>query len=246
MFARYAYPPNELGYCGTGDGRELLEYASAASAPDSAVRPGGSTVVARSARGFDGAWPYLDYLAAAAGADSALDVRVVEAYWIGNELLDAVDPTSFIGAARTAFAGQLGADWRALAPGMLARPVPNHCFHVFTVYPWVGVLRRTGAHQALEVLERCRIRWGRVKSLEEDMVTVLSRPLTWDGAAIGLGEPRPERARLAAAGRSLTPVVRPGDLVALHWDWVCDTLSDRQYEQLRQVTRRQLQLTNRT
>ena len=31
MFARYAYPPNELGYCGPGDGRDLLEYVSAAA-----------------------------------------------------------------------------------------------------------------------------------------------------------------------------------------------------------------------
>jgi len=31
MFARYAYPPNELGYCGPGDGQDLLEFAHAAT-----------------------------------------------------------------------------------------------------------------------------------------------------------------------------------------------------------------------
>ena len=29
LFARYAYPPNELGYCGGDDHRALLEQTSA-------------------------------------------------------------------------------------------------------------------------------------------------------------------------------------------------------------------------
>ena len=29
LFARYAYPPNERGYCGPADSRALLEYGAA-------------------------------------------------------------------------------------------------------------------------------------------------------------------------------------------------------------------------
>ena len=48
--------------------------------------------IARRARQFDGAWAYLESIARAAGIADPLDERVVEAYWIGNDLLDRVDP----------------------------------------------------------------------------------------------------------------------------------------------------------
>jgi len=36
---------------------------------------------------FEGAWPYLQLIAACNGIGEPLDRRVVEAYWVGNELL---------------------------------------------------------------------------------------------------------------------------------------------------------------
>jgi hypothetical protein len=36
----------------------------------------------------------------------------------------------------------------------------------------------------------------------------------------------------SAAGRSLLPGLAVGDRVALHWDWVCDVLSDAQCARL--------------
>ncbi len=242
MFARYAYPPNELGYCGPGDGRDLLEYVSAAA--DVNGRAAELDMAGR-ARAFDGASPYLEYLATIAGAESIMDHRVVEAYWVGNDLLRASEATTFAGAVRAAFAGQLGADWPALAPDVTPHPLPHHSFHVFTIYPWVGVLRRTGADAALSVLDRCRIRWGLVEAVDGDAVDVQCQPLTWDGATLRLGALRQERARLASSGRSLAAGVRRGTWVSLHWDWVCDELSAAQLAALIDATERQLSITNR-
>jgi hypothetical protein len=81
LFARYAYPPNALGHCGPEDSRALLEYAAAG------VSDGGPADLARQ---FAGAWPYLTLIAAAAGRPDALDAEVVEAYWLGNRLLERV------------------------------------------------------------------------------------------------------------------------------------------------------------
>jgi hypothetical protein len=201
--------------------------------------------MASRAEAFDGAWPYLQYLARIAGADSIMDRLVVEAYWVGNDLLRGGNAATFGSAVRTAFAGQLGADWTALAPEVTPSPLPHHSFHVFTIYPWVGVLRRTGADTALEVLDRCRIRWGRVDAVDGDTADVQCRPLTWDGRLLRLGAPRPERARLASQGRSLATAVRPGSWVSLHWDWVCDELNDAQLTSLIEATDRQLTITNR-
>ena len=39
---------------------------------------------------FSGAWPYLELISAGCDIGDPLDQRVVEAYWVGNELLDRV------------------------------------------------------------------------------------------------------------------------------------------------------------
>ena len=67
LFARYAYPPNALGYCGPQDHRALLEYA-AAGVVDRGLR--------ELAQGFDGAWPYLRLIAEAAGISVVIIVAV--------------------------------------------------------------------------------------------------------------------------------------------------------------------------
>ena len=100
------------------------------------------------------------------------------------------------------------------------------------------------AGHALNVLDRCRIRWGKVTALHGDQAAVESRPLSWDGRLLTLGEPVTEMARLALDGTMLARDIGPGDRVALHWDWVCDKLTDRQLRALRTYTMRHLDMVN--
>jgi hypothetical protein len=211
LFARYAYPPNELGYCGP-DGAEALLRAD---------RP---AEIARRARQFEGVWSYLEFIAGAAGLEDPLDPAVVQAYWIGNELLDAVEPQALVTWLLDRFAGQLGGTWRAAGRRALA----HHSFQVFEVYPWAGLLASDGNAVAVSVLDRCRIRTGTVLRVEGATALVRSRPLLWTGAALTPGEARDEVVSWAAGGRSLLAGLAPGDLVALHWDWVCDVLTEEQ------------------
>ncbi|MEP6599919.1 MAG: DUF6390 family protein [Actinomycetota bacterium] len=232
MFARYAYPPNQLGYCGPDDSDGLFDVAM-----------GTRLELGARARAFDGAWAYLEIIASAARIEDPLDPRVVEAYWVGNELLEQVDPADFASAVRTRFGGERRAHWAGLNPNGAHPSVPHHGFHVFTVYPWVALLGR--GDTPLSVLDRCRIRWGQVVSIPGDHVQVSCRPLSWDGRQLGLGPERVETARWAQAGRS--PLGQPavGDWVSLHWDWTCERLSAAQLLQLRQRTEQQLDTTNR-
>ena len=71
LFARYAYAPNHLGYCGPADSAALAELASTGQT-DADVR----SIASR----FSGAWPYLCVLAELAGIADPLDERVVRAY----------------------------------------------------------------------------------------------------------------------------------------------------------------------
>jgi hypothetical protein len=231
MFVRYAYPPNALGYCGP-DG--FRDYAEAGVVDQGLVKQ---------VQAFSGAWPYLELISSGGGIPDPLDRRVVEAYWVGNDLLDRVALGQLGDSMAERFRRQVGNKFQFLAEGVLAGGVPHHSFHVFGVYPWVGLLGndRMTTH-ALTVLDRCRVRWGKVITVHGDQATVESRPLRWDGRLLTLGEPAAETARLALNG--LPGGVAAGDWVALHWDWVCDKLTDRQLRALRGYSQRHLDMVN--
>jgi uncharacterized protein DUF6390 len=234
MFARFAYPPNDLGYCGPDASAELLERVHAGA--------GGPRLRAL-AQAFGGAWPYLELIAGANAIADPLDAQVVEAYWVGNGLLDRVRPRVLADSLVTRFGSQVRDRDRLLAP-LGGGAVPHHGFHVFGVYPWVGLLRAGRVDEPLAVLDRCRIRWGFVESVADDEAIVTSRPLRWTGARLELGVPRQERVIVGRRGYHLTSGLNAGDWCALHWDWACQRLTARQLRALRGYTRRQLAAVN--
>jgi hypothetical protein len=235
LFARYAYPPNELGYCGADDAPTLLARTAAASV-DVDLR--------RTLRTFEGAWPYLELIAHANAIADPLDADVVAAYWIGNELLDRVDARLLSASLEDRFRPRLGLGWDPLGAAAGAGARPHHSFHVLGVYPYVGLLRTGVVDQPLTVLDRCRIRWGRVMALGVGSADVSSRPLEWDGHRLRLGTERVERVTTALAGAALTRPLAVGDWCSLHWDWVCDRLDDAQVRQLRARTLQSLAAAN--
>ena len=236
LFARYAFPPNSHGFCGPADSGGLFEYAVAG------VDDGGLRAMAQQ---FAGAWPYLQLIAAATGLDDPLDRRVVEAYWVGSPRLDQVGTRSVGDSMEDRFRYMTGARFGSLAEGVLAGGVPHHSFAVFCIYPYTGLLTdRRKAAQALIVLDRCRIRWGRVLAVHGDQVVVESSPLTWDGDLLALGPPQTETVVQSVGGVGMVGGVAPGDWVSLHWEWVCDRLSGAQLTRLRRYTDRHLAIVN--
>ena len=173
LFARYADAPNALGYCGPPEGIGTPEQAE----------------IRASARRFSGVWPYLQVLARLIGTADPLDARLVEAYWLGRDL--GRRPRGVRPGAPGRARAEGGRYWTHLTPDLLAEAAPDHGFHVFGVYPW-SRLSSVGP-QPLFVLDSCRIRWGTVVAL--DPLTVSSPRLTWDGTALGLGEPTAARSK---------------------------------------------------
>ena len=171
--------------------------------------------LAELARTFEGAWPYLTLIAEANRIEDPLDPRVVEAYWVGD---DRGDP--------------------------LCGAVPHHCFHVFALYPWLGLLRSGITDEPLRVLDQCRTTPALVLGVEGEAADVLAEPLLWDDGKLRLGKPEQRRVRWRDAGRAFA---RPqaGELVSLHWDFVCDVLSPSAARGLDQATRRAIRAVNR-
>jgi hypothetical protein len=236
LFVRYAFPPNRHGYCGPGDSTGFLEYGLSG-----AIDPGFRLM----AQAFAGAWPYLELIAGANAIGDPLDRRVVEAYWVGNRLLDRVGTSAIGSSMEDRFRHRTGPRFTNLAEGVQAGGLPHHSFHVFCIYPWTGLLgddRR--AEQALTVLDRCRIRWGQVLALAGDQVVVESQALTWDGRRLLLAAPARETVIRALDGAGLAPDLEVGDWVSMHWEWVCDRLDSRQLAALRHYTDVHLAVVN--
>lgn len=237
-FTRYAYPPNELGYCGPGDPGELLGLAAT----------GEERGLAALARRFEGAWPYLEVIAAANGIADPLDERVVEAYWVGNSLLHGVRTSVLLASVRERFGRRAGRDLDALSAAVPLGALAHHSFHVFGVYPWLGLLR-AGGHAgdggaAMTVLDRCRIRWGTVLGVDGDLLTVSSRGLAFDGHSLHAGTTRVEVVRRGLDGSAMLRDAEPGDVVSMHWDWACERLSEGALRRLQRYTARTLAAVN--
>jgi hypothetical protein len=221
-FAQYAYPPNELGYCGPPGAGALLDADA-------------TRELERRARHFEGAWSYLELIAEVVGVADPLDADVVDAYWIGSDLLDRVDPAVLVDRLTDRFRGQGGGSWREAA----ARAVPHHSFQVFEVYPWLGLLREgRPPGPAVWVLDRCRIRVGEVLAVSGEQVTVSSRVLAWDGSRLTEAGTATETARWSVDRQALIERPEVGALVALHWDWVCEEITPEQAARIERLERR--------
>lgn len=238
LFARYAFGPNRLGYCGPDDARGLFDQA-VAGRDDGGLR--------ELARGFEGAYPYLELIARANGIADPLDARVVEAYWLGNELLRGVAPGLLHDSLGERFRPRLRPDgWRWLATKAPAGARPVHAFHVLDVFPRLGLMRSGALDGALEVMDACRIRWGEVREVRGDRLLASVPPLVLAGGRLRLGEPRAELVERWLDGAGFVDDVAPGEIVSLHWGWACDRLDARRLRNLVAWTGRQLRLANET
>lgn len=231
VFARFALPPNEQGYCGPSNS-PLAEYLHESN------DDGG---LGELAKAFEGAWPYLQLIAMQSGIGDPLDRRVVEAYWLGGSLGSTIDISAFGESMRDRFSSRSG--WPGLSDGLSSfGGEPTHAYHVFNVYPWLGMLRSGILEPGLDVLDRCRIRWGRVTTVGPFGITVTSRRLAFDAGSLFLG---PESVEVVTAVPGLAGL-SVGDDVALHWGWACARLDRHQLDHLRTSHASALRLANRT
>jgi hypothetical protein len=235
LFARYAYPPNRLGLCGPADAPGLNDGALAGADPE----------IRELARGFEGAYPYLQLIAAESGVPDPLDRRVVEAYWLGNELSGRVAPRALHRAATERFRDRMApADWRWLELAVIGASHPVHAFHVLEIFPRAGLMRG-GSGPIIETMDACRIRWGTLVAAHGDQLVVSAPRLEIADGLLRVGAPQLETVAGWFDHDGLMGGVAPGDAVSLHWGWACDRLTARQLQQLRAWTERAVAIANK-
>lgn len=231
LASRFSLATNRLKFCGPEDAEPALY---------SAIVDGRGSPAARAAlERFEALAPYLEAIGRRHGLDP-LDERVVEAYWIGNELLD--------GFGRADFERLLDALTRRGLPASIARrlsaslprdPIPHHVFHV----AFVGVGAVTGhVPTTLPNIEQCRPRWTEVRSVEATRLRLAGPSLeARPGGCLELGDPVEET--LSYDPRVL-PGLGVGDSVVVHWGWPALRLDPGRRTALEAYTRRSLAAAN--
>ena len=233
QFIRYGFMPNRLRYCGGDDNRTLFEYGI-----EQAVDGGLRSLLRR----FTGALPYLQLIARSNTIADPFDARVVEAYWIGNELLQGVEVRQLYDSLLERFGKQMRGRTRELILGKApAGARPHHSFHVLDVHSRLGELEHSLAN-----LDNCRVSWGQVTGVEPAALVVQRVPLLLRDGKLVLGDPAPERITRQVDGRGFTDQAQPGDWVSIHWGWACEVLTVSQLASLERFTRHNLAIANQT
>jgi len=191
---------------------------------------------------FQTLYPYLRLIADANGIRDTFDDRVVEAYWLGNELLEKVGRRNFfrhladgLQLKRKITATQLDGITAPLSQGA----VPHHSYHVFSVWKRTG---NTGSPHTIESIDACRISWGKVTAIDGPKITVLRRPVKQCGDHLILGRTQPATVLRPLDARDDIAEVKVGQIITMHWDVPCEAISERQKQNLKLYTIKHLKL----
>lgn len=241
LFCKYAFPPNRLQYCGPKETKTLFELLTEKSH---------FKELKNLALHFEGAVPYLRLISQANKIKDIFDWKVVEAYWLGNELLKSVEISKLHSHIEKRFKKRIKIkEWRWLELQPVSGAKPFHGFHVFDIYRQIGLLKSGGREKIIETMDNCRIGWGKIKNINfknepREMAfgnaLVECRPLEFNGLGkLELGK------RILKNFYLIDYSLKTGDDVSLHWDFICDKLSPRQKQNLVYWTNYHLNLANK-
>ena len=232
--AHYAFPPNSLHYCGPEKQINLAAYREENIADLGLVEI---------LQDFQTLYPYLALIAYENNIQDPFDPRVVEAYWIGNDLLDKVSMNKFyqhlndsLGLKKRLKHNDLKYLFGKIPHGAL----PHHVFHVLNVFT------RTG-HQAvehtLETMDACRISWGRI--VRNPKLLVETQPLVLEKGKLTLGKAILKEL-IQSPSRSPFGHLEGGLWVSFHWNTFCGVLTNGQATRLKSYTEQAISLANQT
>jgi hypothetical protein len=230
LAARFSIATNRLKYCGPADAEPALYRTIVEGKDIEASR--------KALMRFEALEPYLSAIAAKHGLD-VMDRDVVEAYWIGNELLDDFTRDDFLVLLDTLSRRGLPRSMAArLSERLPEHPLPHHMFHV----TFVGVGMVTGhVETTLPNMESCRPAWAKVAQKSKESLAVEKPLLTSKKGRLVLG---PFAKETVKYDPRILPTVAEGDHVALHWSWPAMVLDDGQFANLKEYTARSLESAN--
>jgi len=197
-------------------------------------------------QGFRTLYPYLSEIAKANHIKDSLDERVIEAYWIGNELLDFVPPQKFYEhiTENLPTKKQLKSkEFDYLTKKLTSGARMHHSFHVFNIWQRTG---NTADTHTLESMDQCRISWGEIIEINGPTIIVLRRPIILLNQQLILADPVNTKIVRQLQDTNLMDEIKTGDIISIHWGVPCEILSYKQIQNLEKYTELSLVLANKT
>jgi len=213
----FSYSPNHKGYCGRSSAGHVFFRC---------IRDGICDDVSQELTHFIVLYPYLKTIATLTKL-SPFDHKVIEAYWIGNELLENI-PVSGYEILLKEFTKQGVPSWLvdSLKDKKPKKFIPNHLFQVIHV----GVGQASGSVPFdIHSVNSCMIRWGRVTAIKADgNMEIALKQLTQSKKGYKL------KSTKEVVSAEACPFFKPkiGDLVALHWGYIVKRLTKREENNL--------------
>lgn len=229
----YGLMPHQLGLCGSEldlTQKILRKYLNGQT----------DEMKARAAlKNFRGAYPYYKLIARVNKIEDVLDKRVVEAYWLGNELLEEITITDLRRMIIKDFSGagllsNSAAEKKAAAIPRDSKA--HHAFHVLRIGSVTGSIDFTGQ---TKLKDSCRIGWGKVAngkrlmaSGKNQKIKVIYQPLVGKNE-IKLGRPV---AKKIIWDKKIIPNLKKGDWVSFHWGMAVQILTPNNVKKLEKYT----------
>ena len=213
---KYSLIPNELGFCGPeGSFREFLKFIEAPS-------PEGAERVTPLLRGFNALFPYLD-LIARCNELGPFSEQVVEAYWIGNSLLESVTKREL---QKTVLSFQKFGLPRSIAEKKAVELpnglLPHHSFHVL----YVNFISQK-VKPIVQNLGNCIVQWAKVTEQTDKGIVAKGFSLFSESNELKLREKK------KTLKNPFKLELNNGDLISVHWGNAVEKLSEEQAKQLR-------------
>jgi hypothetical protein len=233
--ARYAFSPNKLHLCGPDANREVFSYIK-----EGASDSGLENILSA----FHTMYPYLRHIAEANKIRDPFDDRVVEAYWIGNDLLEIIDKKVFY---RHIIDGQKikkrikSTEFNQITDKIRLEAVPHHSFHVFMIWK---TKKNYDSEYRIEDIDNCRISWGTIEKIDGPFLFVKTKPLLYIKDKLILGQPIIKKISRIFTTHYDIERLQTNDIISMHWNMPCEVITTTQATMLEKYTLRHIKLIN--
>ena len=174
LHTKHAFPPNSLGYCGPDVRGRIQDYLHNHSDSESIL-----SVLTK----FEAAYPFVKMIAKSTGR-KPFDYEVTEAYWLGNSLLQHVEPATLFNFTHQDLTpsrktvgkndGLRKEDAKSVFRNLGFMAKPHHTFYVLGMYARSSVRSGTES-KLLELMDSCRISWGKILEVKKETL-IVERP----------------------------------------------------------------------
>jgi hypothetical protein len=233
--SRYSFGPNRLHYCGPDANKELHDL----------IESGESDIgLSGILKQFRTLFPYLKYIAHTNGIADPFDNRVVEAYWLGNEMLETIEKRSlfnFLVDDLRVKEKIKRKEFSWLEEKIKKGAVPHHSFHVLNIWDQSG----HGDHlDNLNRMDECRISSGIVTAVNGPEIVVSTESLIYTAGKFALGGAAPKTLTRQLESEYDIEQIKPGQIVSIHWSVPCEVITPEQAAILRKYTLQNIAFAN--